>query len=102
MNMIVTAVVSLLGQLLPLVGSNSTLITQIIETLVAILPTIVKEVQDLIPPIKNIIAALSADPATSAAQLATLQVLDQQCDAAFEEAAIDLEADAAEAAKPAT
>lgn len=95
MNPIVTAVVSLLGQLLPLVGSNSTLITQIIETLVAILPTVVKEVQDLIPPIRNIIAALSADPATSAAQLATLQVLDSQCDQAFESAAIDPDADAA-------
>lgn len=95
MNLIVTAVVSLLGQLLPLVGTNSTLISQIIETLVAILPTVVKEVQDLIPPIKNIIAALSADPATSAAQIATLQVLDAQCDAAFEAAAVDPDADAA-------
>lgn len=95
MNLIIAAVVSLLGQLLPLIGSNSTLITQIIETLIAILPTVVKEVQDLVPPIKNIIAALSADPATSAAQLATLQVLDQQCDSAFENAAIDPEADAA-------
>lgn len=95
MTSIVTAVIALLGQLIPLIGTNSALITTIINTLIAILPEIVTEVETLIPPIKNIIAALSADPATSAAQLVTLATLDQQCDQAFENAAIDPAADAA-------
>lgn len=94
MNIIITAVISLLGQLVPLIGTNSTLIASIIETLIAIIPAIVTEVETLIPPIKNIIAALSADPATSADQLKTLSELDAQADAAFEAAAIDPEADA--------
>jgi sensor domain CHASE-containing protein len=95
MSAIVTAVIALLGQLVPLIGSNSTLIASIINTLIAILPEIVNEVETLIPPIKNIIAALSADPATTAEQMATLQALDAQCDQAFESAAVDPAADAA-------
>jgi hypothetical protein len=83
MTSIVTAVIALLGQLVPLIGTNSTLIETIINTLIAIIPEVVTEVETLIPPIKNIIAALSADPATTAAQMGTLQALDQQCDAAF-------------------
>ena len=95
MNTIVTAVISLLGQLIPLIGGNSTLISTIINTLIAIIPEIVTEVETLIPPIKNIIAALSANPATTAEQMATLQDLDAKCDAAFEAAAVDPDADAA-------
>lgn len=93
MNIVITAVISLMGQLIPLVGTNSTLITSIIETLIAIIPEIVTEVETLIPPIKNIIAALTANPATSADQLKTLADLDAQADAAFEAAAVDPEAD---------
>lgn len=95
MTSVVTAVIALLGQLIPLIGTNSSLISTIINTLIAIIPEVVTEVETLIPPIKNIIAALSADPATTAAQMGTLQALDQQCDAAFEAAAIDPAADAA-------
>lgn len=95
MSGIVTAVIALLGQLIPLIGTNSTLITTIINTLIAIIPEIVTEVETLIPPIKNIIAALSANPATTAAQMGTLQALDAQCDQAFEAAAVDPAADAA-------
>jgi sensor domain CHASE-containing protein len=94
MNILITAVISLLGQLIPLVGTNSSLITSIIETLIAILPQIVTEVETLIPPIKNIIAALTADPSTTDAQMKTLSDLDAQCDAAFEAAAVDPAADA--------
>lgn len=95
MSSIITAVVALLGQLIPLVGTNSALISTIINTLVAVLPEVVTEVETLIPPIKNIIAALSANPATTEVQMATLQVLDAQADAAFEAAAVDPAADAA-------
>jgi hypothetical protein len=43
--------------------------------------------------IKNMIAALSANPATPAAQLATLQQLDLQTDAAFEAIAVQEDPD---------
>ncbi len=96
MSAILTPIVALITQLLPLLGaatSASPLITQIIETLVAILPSIVQEAIDLVPAIKNIIAALSANPATTAEQMATLADLDAKCDAAFEAAAVDPSAD---------
>lgn len=86
MTAAISLLVSLLGQIVPLVGSNSTMIATIINALIEIIPAVVKEVESLIPPIKNIIAALSANPATTADQLATLQTLDQQCDQAFEAA----------------
>lgn len=94
MSAIITSVVGLLAQLLPLItsASNATLIGGIINTLVNIVPFIVQEVETLAPAIKNIIAALSANPATTAEQLATLQTLDQQVDAAFESAAKDTDA----------
>lgn len=95
MTPIITAVITLLGQLVPLIGGNSVLIANIVSTLIALIPAITEEVQTLIPMVKNIIAALQADPTTTAAQLATLVTLDAQCDSAFEQAAIDPAADAA-------
>lgn len=93
-TVLVGPIVALLGQLVPLIGTNSGLITTVISTLIALIPEVVTEVEALIPPIKNIIAALSANPATTADQMATLQKLDAQCDQAFENAAIDPAADA--------
>jgi len=92
---IITQVVTLLSTLLPLVTGNSSAIATIIATLIQLIPAVTQEVESLIPPIKAIIAALSADPATTSDQLAALQKLDADCDAAFEAAAIDPEADAA-------
>jgi hypothetical protein len=88
---LITSVVALLGQLVPLIGTNSALINSIIATLIALIPAITQEVAILTPMVKNIIAALQADPATTAAQLETLQTLDAQCDAAFEAAAVDVD-----------
>lgn len=94
MSVVVTSIVALLGQLLPLLTSaaNATLITSIIETLASIVPFVVQEVETLAPAIKNIIAALSANPATTADQLAQLQQLDAQVDTAFDDAAKDTDA----------
>ena len=61
--------------------------------LLNILPFILQEISALYTPVKNIIAALSATPATNAAQLGQLQVLDAQVDAAFEAAAAQTDAD---------
>ena len=87
-----TTVLALLGQLLPALSGNSEMIANIINALIQIIPVIVKEVQDVAPMVKNIIAALKNDPATTADQLAQLDALDAQVDQAFEAAATDAQA----------
>ena len=91
---IITAILSMVEQLLPAVtsSSNVTLISTIISALTNMLPFIVQEITSLYTPVKNIIAALSATPATNAQQLSDLQALDAQVDAAFEAAAADTDA----------
>lgn len=95
MTAAVQAMLGLIGQLLPLIttGANATLVGGIISTLVGFIPFIVDEVESLYQPVKNIIAALSANPATTAAQLTQLQTLDKQVDDAFEAAAADTDAE---------
>ena len=94
MTIAIQALLGLIEQLIPLLTSsaNATLIESIINALTQFLPFIVNEIASLYQPVKNIIAALSATPATNAAQLATLQVLDQQLDSAFESAAASTDA----------
>jgi len=91
MSAAIAAILNLIEQLLPAIlsSTNVTLVDSIINALVGMLPFIIQEVQDLATPVKNIIAALSANPATTADQLAALQALDIQVDKAFEDAAAD-------------
>ena len=81
-----TALLALLTSIAGL-SSEASVITQIIETLVGLIPTLVQEYKDLVGPVKNIIAALSSNPATTADQLTTLATLDAQVDTDFEAAA---------------
>jgi hypothetical protein len=94
MTLALTTLLSLISNLLPLLTSsaNANLIGSIISTLEQFLPFIVDEISSLYQPVKNIITALSANPATTAAQLATLQALDTQADAAFDAAAASTDA----------
>jgi hypothetical protein len=94
MTIAIQALLGLITNLIPLLTSsaNASLIDSIIKTLTQFVPFIVDEISSLYTPVKNIIAALSATPATNAAQLAQLQVLDQQVDAAFEAAAASTDA----------
>lgn len=94
MTIAITALLSLIGQLLPLITSsaNANLIAGIISTLEQFLPFILDEIESLYTPVKNIIAALSANPATTAEQLAMLQALDKSTDDAFEAAAASTDA----------
>lgn len=87
MGTLAALIVSLLTQLLPDIGASSSIITTVLNTLIQLIPLLTTEYTDLVGPVKNIIAALSANPATTAAQLATLQALDAQVDAQFEAAA---------------
>lgn len=83
---IITLLVGLLGKSIPAVAANSGLISEVVQTLVALMPTLVKEYRDLLPEVKNIIAALRSGPLTDDQQ-AALAALEQQADAAFEAAA---------------
>ena len=95
MTAVIQAILALVEQLLPLITSSgsSATIDSIINALIKILPFVAQEVEALVPPIKNIIAALSANPATTADQLAQLQSLDQSVDKAFEDAAVSTDAE---------
>jgi hypothetical protein len=95
MTAALTAVLALIEQILPLLGSSqANLIASIIDALTKWLPLIIQEIASLYQPVKNIIAALSADPSTTADQLATLQQLDAQVDTAFEAIATQVDPDA--------
>ena len=93
---IIMAAISLMTQMLPLIN-NTAQVAKFIEMLIQILPTVEQLAMDLVQPIKNIINALSANPATDAAQLKSLQDLDAQYDQAFEAAATAAQAQDAKA-----
>lgn len=84
---IILAALQAVEALLSATGLTTDVVTKVIGLLVQILPAIETEYETVVPYIKNIIAALQADPATTADQLAQLTTLDQQADQAFEAAA---------------
>lgn len=91
----VTSILGLIGQILPLIGvggSSAAMITSIISTISGVLPLVSNEIALVAPAIKNIISALSENPATTQEQLDQLKALDAQVDAAFEDAAKDTDA----------
>ena len=97
MTAVISGVLAIIEQLIPLLGASTAstnLVTTIVAQLIQWLPIIVQEVQVLYVPVKNIIAALSASPATIADQAAQLAQLDAQLDTAFEAAAPAVDPDA--------
>jgi len=66
--------------------TNSKNINAIVAWLVQIEPTLVEFYSEIGPVITNIVAALAANPATTADQLAALKILDAKVDAAFDDA----------------
>lgn len=83
---IITGLLSLVGNLVPLAGGASSTVGMVISTLTEVVPLVVKEYQDVAPFIKNIIAALKDDPVATQAQLDALDALDKQVDDAFDTA----------------
>lgn len=86
---ILEAIVALVAQVIPQIGSNSALINTIIETLGKILPEAISTAKDLVPAIQNIIAALKGTDGITADQWAALDALQTQADADFDAAAKD-------------
>lgn len=80
-QMLLTALLSVAGSL-----TSSTAIGSIISALAAVVPTIAADAPLLLTTVKNIIAELTSSGTATTAQLAQLQQLDQQCDAAFDAA----------------
>lgn len=93
----VMAVLTLIEQILPLLtggGQTVVLITNIITALVKFMPLIENEVETVYQSVKNIIAALSANPATTEEQMKSLTALDKQVDAAWDDIESELDPDA--------
>lgn len=94
----ISAILSMIEALLPLILQSSDKAAQIDNIITALqkwLPIIGDQIVALSTGIKNIIFALAADPSTTPDQFAALQQLDAQTDAAFEAAAKAVDPDAA-------
>lgn len=75
----------LLTKLVPTLTSSSQL-QYIIDLLVALIPFVVQEFIDVLPMLKNIIAALTNHDAITTEQMATLKAMDKEVDDAFDAA----------------
>lgn len=84
-SLIASTALTVIEDLAPLVSTSSQ-IGNVIAMLETWVPVVAQEASDLSTPIKNIISALSSNSAVTAEQLAALQALDAQADAAFDAA----------------
>lgn len=85
MSAAIAALLAIIAQIAPSLGAPA-IVTTIISTLETLLPTIIKEVQDVAPLIKNIISALRSNAVITDEQKAQLDALEARYDAEFEAA----------------
>ena len=71
--------------LIPMITSSAK-INEIIAQLINIIPVAVQEAQDVVPLIRNIIAALSNSSSVTPDQVAALKALDAEIDASYDAA----------------
>lgn len=83
-SIFITALIGLLGKIIPAVGANAAVITNAITVLEQLVPLIVEEYEALVPMVKDIIAALQSSDDITDAQMAALDTLNAQCDTGFE------------------
>ena len=95
MTAIITPLLALLAQLAP--GATTTVITQVINILVALIPILIQSYKDLLPSVQNIITALQSSDEITDDQWDALDKLSAQYDAEFQAA---LAAAKAEDAQP--
>lgn len=86
MTSAITLLLTLIAQIAPSLGASSS-IQLIINSLVELLPVIIKEIQDAAPLVKNIIGALRNNTEITQQQLDDLDALEAKADAEFEAAA---------------
>jgi hypothetical protein len=99
---VIVSIVALLAQFVPSIAKNETLIANAIAILTNVITALVGWGEDIVPEIKNIIAALKAGDAVTPEQLDSLDQLDAQVDASFEDAVAQWQAKQAGSAAPAT
>lgn len=92
----ISTILGVIETVLPVVsgGTSSTVIISLVTMLEKWIPIVVAEMPSataIFNSIKGAIAALSANPATPAEQLQTLQQVDAQVDTAFETAAASVD-----------
>ena len=80
-------ILSMVSDFLPAITSGAVAADSTVTALEQIVPLAISTGTALLPAIQSIIASLTGGATLTAAQLATLQALDAQCDAAFEAAA---------------
>ena len=93
----ILAVLSLIEQILPMIGTASTTVTmieKIIGVLTKLLPYIIDEISTVYTAVKNIIAQLQNSGAPTPDQITALQSLDTQVDAAWDAIQTQLDPDA--------
>lgn len=93
----ILAVLAMIEQILPLVGTSSATVTMIgtvVNALTSLMPYIVNEIETVYTAVKNIIAQLQNSGAPTADQLAALAALDAQVDAAWTAAQPTIDPDA--------
>ena len=91
MSAALVALLTILAQISPTLGSAS--ITAVINALIQIIPALINTVEDVIPMVKNIIAALKSNAQITPQQLTDLAALNAATDQAFEAAATAAQAE---------
>lgn len=93
----ILAVLSIVQSLLPVLGTSTAttnIIASIISALTSLMPYIVDEITTVYTAVKNIITQLQNSGAPTADQLAALQSLDAQVDAAWTQVQAQIDPDA--------
>ena len=84
----VEAILNLIQALMPNLGIGSSgIVDKILIALIQIVPIVAQEVQDFLVPLQNIITALKNSGPVTPEQMAQLEALNAQVDAAFDAAA---------------
>ena len=93
----ILAVLAMIEQILPLIGTSTTTVTMIgsiVTALTQLMPYIVNEISTVYTAVKNIIAQLQNSGAPTATQIAALQSLYAQVDAAWASVQSQIDPDA--------
>lgn len=86
---LITTILTMLLAVLPKI-TDSKIVASIIETLINLVPIVVKEAQEVLPMVKNIIELLRSKELTQE-QLDQLDVVSAHVDAAWDQALVDFE-----------
>lgn len=93
MKNVLEAILALIQLALPALQASgaggSKVLSEVVQALVVFVPLVVQEAEDLVPMVRNIIAALRSSSGITTADLQALTMLDAECDASFDNAVGD-------------